>query len=144
MRKNQAWAIAGIVAGTAGVIALGFLLKKFVSNKKVEKFEDELVARILENSQISRDAKKPKKVKVTKKSRKSVAKMKASSLIVMKNGNASKLLSSMKKGEGYTQIQLVEKSGIPYRSVRRYVEYLHKQGKVRMSGYGKGKKFARA
>jgi predicted HTH transcriptional regulator len=68
---------------------------------------------------------------------------KLSSLAVAKLGNAKKLLEFMKKGKEYTQVMLEEISKIPYRSVRRYIEALLKQGKIIASGYGKGKHFRR-
>lgn len=55
----------------------------------------------------------------------------------------AKLLSVMKKGTQYTQVELQSISKIPYRSVRRYVESLVSAGKISETGYGKGKRFTK-
>jgi hypothetical protein len=136
MRRRDVVALAGVVAGAAGVITLGFLLKKFLSSKRVEKFEEELVERIIENSPIHG-------ITAGKKRSKRSAKVQGSRLVKQKRDSAAKLLASMKRGQSYTQVELVDKSGIPYRSVRRYVELLAKEGKLRSMGYGKGKKFTK-
>jgi len=151
MRRRDVLAFAGIVAGAAGVIALGFLLKKFIANKKVEKFEDELVGRIVDGSPFKeavRPRKKSRKTRVLSKrpvkTRKAVTKSnakKTSVLVFEKTNRAKKLLSAMDKGQAYTQVMLEKQARLPYRSVRRYVEYLVQQGKVQAMGYGKGKKF---
>lgn len=141
MRKRDVLAVAGVVAVAAGVVALGFLLKKFLSNTKVEKFEENLVARIVENS--------PIKGIVMRKSRKRQAekapvKRKSATLVAVRSGNATKLLAVMKKGHEYSQVELGKVSKIPYRSVRRYIDLLIKSKKVQAQGYGKGKRFVRA
>jgi len=153
MRRRDVLAFAGIVAGAAGVVALGFFLKKFIANKKVERFEEELVARIVEGSPF-KEAVRPRKrlrkaknlLKKQANSRKTTAKsavQRTSSLVFEKTNRARKLLSAMDKGQAYTQVMLEKQSHLPYRSVRRYVEYLVQQGKVQAMGYGKGKKFMR-
>lgn len=135
MRSKEISALTGIIVGAAGVVALGFLLKKFLSNKKVEQFEEKLVAKIVENSPFSREKRSKPKKKNT-----SIAKRK-SKAVVAKLGNAKNLLAMMKKGKEYSQIMLENISNISYRSVRRYIDVLVKQGKVTAKGYGKGKKF---
>ncbi len=51
---------------------------------------------------------------------------------------AKQLLRFMRKGKQYTQQQLAEASGIPYRTVRRYVRILEKNGLVGTSGKARG------
>lgn len=141
MRNREISAVAGILVGVAGIVALGLLLKKFSSNKKIEAFEENLVEKIVEYSPFKKVKKQKSKKIVTTLKKRIVASRKKSKLAVAKLGNAKKLLSFMKKGKEYTQVMLEEVSKIPYRSVRRYIEVLEDQGRIIASGYGKGKKF---
>lgn len=135
MRNKEVLTIAGVVAGVAGVVTLGLLLKKFIANKKVEQFEEELVQTIVEKSPFHA-------IELRKKSKGSKVKLrKVSILATAKLGNAKKLLDFMKREKEYTQVMLETISKIPYRSVRRYIDILSKQGKIVATGYGKGKKF---
>ncbi|MCC7303973.1 hypothetical protein IT418_00970 [bacterium] len=127
--QKVASTVAGVVVGAAGIIAVGFLLRKFIGNKQVEAFEEKLVEKIVESSPFKSQRKRTVKKK--------------SKLVVAKLGNAKKLLSVMKKGKEYTQVMLVSVSKISYRSVRRYIETLVQQGKIVTRGYGKGKKFVK-
>jgi len=144
MRKRDVLALAGVVVGAAGIVALGFLLKKFLSNAKVEKFEENLVAKIVENSPIKGGSKAKARKQKSKKVAKKVVKRNTSKRAIVKGGNASKLLKVMKRGQEYSQVELEKMSKIPYRSVRRYVESLVGQQKVMAEGYGKGKRFIKA
>lgn len=54
---------------------------------------------------------------------------------------SEQILSIMKKGSEYTQLQISELSGIPYRTIRREIAALLKAKKIHESGYGKGKRF---
>ena len=155
MRKRDVLALAGVIVSAAGVVALGFLLKKFLSNAKVEKFEENLVAKIVEGSPIkgvmkakarrqkSTKAGKQESTKARKQKSKKVVKLKTLKRVEAKGGNAEKLLEVMKKGQEYSQVQLGKVSKIPYRSVRRYIDSLIKQKKVEAKGYGKGKRFVK-
>lgn len=147
MRKRDIVTFTGVIVGAAGVIALGFLLKKFIANKKVEQFEEDLVAAIVDKSPfhgITQTKKiSAKETVVNKIVVKKPNGRKVSVLAVAKLGNAKKLLEFMKKGAEYTQVMLENLSKIPYRSVRRYIDVLTKQGKIIATGYGKGKKFTK-
>lgn len=132
MRKRDVLTFGGVIVGAAGVLVAGLILKKFIANKKVEKFEEELVSAIIEKS--------PIKITTPKKKKQSKSR-KESKLAKTKQGNALRLLKYFKPGVMYSQVELVDKSGIPYRTIRRYTEFLLQQKKIMASGYGKGKKF---
>ncbi len=51
---------------------------------------------------------------------------------------AKQLLKFIRKGKQYTQQQLAEASGIPYRTVRRYIKILAENGLVGTSGKARG------
>lgn len=136
MRKRDVLTFGGVVVGAAGVLLAGLVLKRFLANKKVEQFEEDLVAAIIDKS--------PIKITPKKKPSKKVKSRTDSKLAKAKQGNALRLLKHFKDGIAYTQVELVKKTGIPYRTVRRYTEYLLSLKRITASGYGKGKKFQKA
>jgi hypothetical protein len=141
MRKGGIVVFAGIALGAVAVVGAALLLQKFRKNKYVAEAEDQLVERVLAIARKSRIA-PAKSVAKKIKPKKSVKSKKADAHAVAKKGKEQLLAKKMKKGVSYSQIELAEMSGIPYRSVRRYVEELVAQGKVSASGYGKGKTFS--
>lgn len=131
MRKSALFLAAGAVAGTIGLLGAALLLKRFRGVKVVADAEDRLVDEIM-------------KVALPKRTRKSKKVTKKTSVAVkQKKSKTGSLLSKMKKGSAYTQVELAELANIPYRSVRRYVESLVAEKKLETLGYGKGKKFSR-
>jgi hypothetical protein len=131
MRNGKLLAVVGIVAGAVGILGAALLFRKFRSVKVVADAEDRLVEEVMRVAL-------PKRIKPKSKKGKKV-----SVLTKQKLGKAGEVLRKMKAGNSYTQIELEQLTKIPYRSIRRYVEVLHKEGKIITEGYGKGKKFSK-
>ena len=128
-KDNSMDILLGFAAGALALVGVAFVLKKacdvgVIDVEKVKKIDEKLVKQV-------RTFAKKSTVKVSK-------------LVKQKKQKALDLLKYMKKATHYTQVELVKLTSIPYRSVRRYVDELIKEGKLLAKGYGKGKKFVKA
>jgi|GEM_PF-3145463 len=161
-KRNSALILLGLGIGAAiAVIALKKYTRVFeiaeeaVKDKKIQKkakaFGNELrkvteevseeIAEITEKviGNVKKEVVKgvskvlvPKKVKTLKRRLK---------LKNIKQSRSQQILAIMKKNIEYTQLQVSELSGIPYRTVRREIAVLSKSKQIQESGYGKGKRF---
>lgn len=116
----------GVLALVAGIGYLIFKLEETkVTNKTAERKASRRTAK--KNAAKTASSRKGRRPRKPENSKATVALRRA-----------KQLLKFMRKGKHYTQQRLAEASGIPYRTVRRYVRILEKNGLVGTSGKARG------
>ncbi len=135
-RRNEKFAACGLIVGVVGAAIAVALVLKHRKNQERHELEDHISFPFhIPDGELEVASSTPM-VSVT-------PGKKSSSLVKQKQDKAHALLKIMKTGQTYTQVELQELSDIPYRSVRRYIDALVKDQKIKAKGYGKGRKFSK-